>query len=576
MLSSVLRKASRLVEDPVLRRWAIGVVFGRHARPARFTPHRPPYLHNLSFPAGNADRLPEIPADFRALDASAPDAPITLNLPGERVTLEPGAADSLYARKFADIETLLAVHRFAWLPLLGAAADPGWVDALWRAWTAQHATPDGSWAWHPYTVAERAINMLDYARRVGLPGAPEATVALLARHAPAIAERLEYFGEHNTSNHLSNNGRGLFRLGLDLGMQEYADLGGRILLAEAARIFAPSGVLREGSSHYHLLLTRNYLDAWRAARAFERPEAGALEQVARRALEAVPCLLLPGGMPLVGDISPDCPPDHLAGLLPGGELENGWCGLLPEESRAALAALKESCRPVSPDRVASDGWTRFSAGPWSALWHAAPGGWPPMPGHGHQDTASFELHYRRFRVFVDPGRGAYGQTGEAARYASSSVHNTLMVDGHDPYPANRPYYDDVFRLRVGGHAPQISRERDGITLDHDGFARLEGVATVRRRFAFDATSMRITDRVEGASERTITRCLHTTCPVKRTSGGAILETAGNRFRLHSTEPFTLSKATCWAAYGEGVSSTLIEYSARTRLPFESTLVLEAI
>ncbi len=386
------------------------------------------------------------------------------------MTLEPGSAESLFERKFADLETLLAVHRFAWLPLLGAAADPGWVDALWRAWMARHATPDGSWAWHPYTAAERAVNILDYGRRIGLPGAREVTVALLARHAPVIAGRLEYFGEHNTSNHLSNNGRGLFRLGLDLGMPEYADLGGRVLLAEAARIFAPSGVLREGSSHYHLLLTRNYVDAWLAARACERPEAGALEDVARRSLEAVPCLVLPGGMPLVGDISPDCPPSHLAGLLPGGDLESGWCNLLPPDRRAALAALRASCRPVSPDRAASDGWTRFSAGPWSALWHTPPDGWPPMPGHGHQDMGGFELHHGPHRVLVDPGRGAYGGTGEAARYASSSVHNSLMVDGHDPYPTNRPYYDDVFRHRVAGTGPRIQRERDGVTVDHDGFA----------------------------------------------------------------------------------------------------------
>ena len=30
----------------------------------------------------------------------------------------------------------------------------------------------------------------------------------MALHARAIAAQLEYFGEHNTSNHLANNGRG--------------------------------------------------------------------------------------------------------------------------------------------------------------------------------------------------------------------------------------------------------------------------------------------------------------------------------------------------------------------------------
>ena len=64
--------------------------------------------------------------------------------------------------------------------------------------------------------------------------------------------------------------RGLYRLGLDLGLDACADLGGLILVEEAGRIFLPSGVLREGSSHYHLLAARNYADAWLAARAHDR------------------------------------------------------------------------------------------------------------------------------------------------------------------------------------------------------------------------------------------------------------------------------------------------------------------
>src|SRR5690606_15729932 len=137
-------------------------------------------------------------------------------------------------------------------------ADPAWLTLLWQAWAERFGRPDDGWAWHPYSAAERVVNILDFAQRRGLPAPADHTAALLARHAPAIAERLEYFGEHHTSNHLSNNGRGLYRLGLALGLPAATEMGMRILLAEAERIFAPSGVLREGSSHYHLLLTRNY------------------------------------------------------------------------------------------------------------------------------------------------------------------------------------------------------------------------------------------------------------------------------------------------------------------------------
>ena len=49
------------------------------------------------------------------------------------------------------------------------------------------------------------------------------------------------------------------------------------------------------------------------ARKFDRPETDTLGQIAGRALSVCPLFDLPGGLPLIGDISPDCPPDYLAG-----------------------------------------------------------------------------------------------------------------------------------------------------------------------------------------------------------------------------------------------------------------------
>jgi len=200
------------------------------------------------------------PEPFLPLGAAGPTESLDLPLPGLRLRLEPGA-DDVFARDYADIETLLALHRFSWVPLAGGGeVTSSWVQALWDQWRRAFAKPDDGWAWHPYTAAERAVNLLDFADKKGLPEPVEETVSLLALHADAIFENLEYFGDHNTSNHLSNNGRGLYRLGLALGLAWAADAGARILEQEAARIFMASGVLREGSSHYHLLIARNYAD----------------------------------------------------------------------------------------------------------------------------------------------------------------------------------------------------------------------------------------------------------------------------------------------------------------------------
>ena len=573
MIEALRRKTAQLVGDPVLRWWLIGRALGRHPGPMATARGVPPYLDHQP-PWGGA-AVP-VPRGFAELPTAPPTAPIELPLPGVSLRLAPGEEDELFAIRFDDLETRLAVHRFAWLPLMGEDVDPAWLNAIWRAWRAANPTPDGDWPWHAYTMAERVINILDYGRRHGLPGPLAETCTLLARHGRTIRDGLEYFGDHHTGNHLSNDGRGLYILGLALGIENFADTGARILLAEAQRIFLPSGILREGSSHYHLLLTRNYASAWLAARAHDRPEAAALADITRRALAALPLFAFPGGMPLIGDLSPDCPPAFLAGLFAEGDMAAGWCGLLPVAEREALAALKSSCPAGDADRLAADGWVRFEAGPWAGLCRASPDGWSPMPGHGHQDMGGFEVHFRAVKLFRDTGRGAYGDRGEAAAYLSARMHNTVMVDGHEPYPPNRPYYDAGFRRAVGGAPPVLRREDDGVSLVHEGFARLKGVGAVSRRWRFTAERMTIGDRIEGAGRHRIARRLHTTHAVSRHGDGLVIEGGGQRFRLTAEGDIALATAKCWVAYGRSVPSTAIELFTDCELPMETEITVEVM
>ncbi len=303
MISAALRKGRQMSSDPVLRRWLLGRLFGQWPGEPAYRAHCPPYLDGL------LPLAPETPhTDLREGDPASPLASTELRLPGLRLTLAPGDERNLFQRPFDDIETLLGLHRFAWIKASEGEIDPAWVSVLWGAWCESHKTPDETWAWHPYTAAERAINILAFARRHGLPGPRDETIRILAGHAPAIASRLEYFGDHHTSNHLANDGRGLYLLGLNLGLPKSIEIGARILIEEAARIFRPSGILREGSSHYHLLLAHNYADCAAAAKKADRPETDALEAIAKKARSVIPHLKLPGGFPLVGDISPYCSP----------------------------------------------------------------------------------------------------------------------------------------------------------------------------------------------------------------------------------------------------------------------------
>jgi len=538
MIAALRRRAGALVGDPVLRRWTIARLAGR-VRTPDLSRRRPPYLDGA--PASPAPIAADV---FTVLNASPPLGAIVLPLPGEAVRVVPGEEANAFRRRFADIETLLALHRFAWVPAMGDALDPAWVAALWRGWmeTSYHARE--GWAWHPYTAAERAINILDFAHIQGMPAPMAGTRAALAAHGPAILHALEYFGESYTSNHLANDGRGLFHLGLALGDADLAEAGGRILLNEAKRIFLPSGVLREGSTHYHALLASNYAGAARAARAHRRPEAAALDEIAQRALAVVPAFVLPGGMPLIGDISPDVPPGALAGLWTGGPA-------------------------VDPAALRRDGWARINAGGWSMLTYASPEGFPPLPGHGHQDMGSFELHHGADIVIRDPGRGTYMN----ARDVRAAAQNGISISGADPYPTNRAYYDDEFRRAVAGSPPELGVGIDEVRLAFDGFARLTGVGRATRRWRFTRNAMTIEDDIAGSGVRGVTRRLHTTLPVRIEGGAAIL---GGRYRVRADAKPRRAEATCWTAYGEGTAGTRIELGARAALPARLRIEIDVI
>ena len=127
MFEGGIRKLAQVAGDPELRHWLAGRLLGRWPGEPAYTPHRPPYLdHGLPLAAEE----PDPPAPFRALGASLPESPLVLSLPGEDISVDPGDEASLLQRPFADTETLLALHRFAWVGLHDP--DPAWVAAIWR------------------------------------------------------------------------------------------------------------------------------------------------------------------------------------------------------------------------------------------------------------------------------------------------------------------------------------------------------------------------------------------------------------------------------------------------------------
>ncbi|MEX0694508.1 MAG: heparinase II/III family protein [Rhodospirillales bacterium] len=566
MLSAFKRKFRQLVNDPVLRAWLIGRALGRYPAAPAFDAHQPPYLQSLlPLRASGPHRLP--PAVPAAQEVSAAGA-ITVPLPGLELTLDADNPEAFFRTAVDDIEVDLARHRFAWLPLLETVPD-GFFRTAWASWRRLFFDHEGM-HWHPYSAAERAINLIDGMARFGAPDDARRLADDLAYHAQIIAGRLEYFGSHDTSNHLANNGRGLYRIGCALGNITIRTLGFDILAHEARRICLPSGMLREGSSHYHMLYLRNYLDVWLCARNHgHTADAETFRNIAAAMLAAARSLVLPGGLPLIGDISPDVPPAYLSGIEQG---LGAWAATRTGAEQQMLKSLTREVGAASPDDLLADGWLNWADTRWSALAHIPPGGWPFMPGHAHQDMGSAEIHVDGQALFVDPGRGIYGDSPAAAAYRTSSVHGTLRIDDLDPYPANKPYYTNTFRARIAGPA-KANIQSDGFTLTHGGYQRI-GVDAVRRQWRFSDTGMRIMDAVTGHGVHQIERALVTPGQT-RIEGNAVIIDERFKIQTGNLEP-VIRPITLWQAYGSGVTGSRISFETVTTLPWTGTITVEDI
>ena len=199
-----------------------------------------------------------------------------------------------------------------------------------------------------------------------------------------------------------------------------------------------------------------------------------------------------------------------------------------------------------------------------------------MPGHGHQDCGSFELHFGSERVFVDPGRGAYGEEGEAAFYRSADVHNGLTVNGTDPYPANKPYYNSQFRSDECGLVPTLTRTDDGILVEHHGYSRLGDVGSVQRQWQFHAEGLQIKDTVQGSGHHQLRRALVTPLACRYDEEKIILKGKNVSYQISSDAEIILKPIKIWTAYGVANDGIQIVFQTSTSLPWIGHIDVEVL
>ncbi|PPR65447.1 MAG: hypothetical protein CFH08_00727 [Alphaproteobacteria bacterium MarineAlpha3_Bin7] len=517
---------------------------------------KPSYLRNFSI-----DKFNSQPKETIAIiDYGVPSEKFSQEFAGESIDISPNK--NIHIGVFRDIESKMAFHRFSWLNQPTTKVDPSWVAKLWSYWVSQYGNNQDGLAWQTYTSSERLINLVKFFVANGVPNSQPDTVSILSKHGQHIFDNLEYYGPGQTGNHFLNNGRCLYIAGILLGIDSWIEVGKKIIINESKNLFNTSGELREGSVHYHLLITSWCLECWLIANAQCREEEEQFFRVIPKALSAVSFFDMPAGLPLIGDVSPDCTPSFLYSLLNGKRA--GW---LLRQDAGAYKTVKDliNKNKRDPEARCLDDWSRFDQKPWSVIWSKYRDGWQPYPGHAHVDFGSFEMHFQKEKIFIDLGRRSYGPKGDVDRLAIS--HNVLLIDGQPAYPENRAYYSTEFREYISGPPPVWESTHDMVSLFSKSFSRIKGVEYWNRNWRFSEKKVSILDEVSGQGLRRIDRYFHTLLHPK-VAGNEIIV---GPVKLVGAQGAQISETIYWFSYGKGQKAYTIKLSTYAQLPFKDVI-----
>lgn len=538
-------------------------------------------------------------ADIEAASASAPQefGPVSL-LPAPQILMGPSAVEwakryhGLYSAFLAgsleppeDPEVYWTLQQFNWLLVLGIGGASSLPAQVCRehlaSWVGRLGRSPNDPAWRSFSISERLCNWIDILRIIGPGSDSRGVVSSIELQALHLSRHLESYRKGaDINNHLINNGRGLYVAGAFLKREGLRRLGASILIAEAERQFSPDGFLDEGSSDYHLIFTRVYLDVLRAALGCGDGETfevlqGPVERMLK-ALSFFPDFHAPAGweFPFFGDISPDPPPQLFGRTVRLWELvrEAGMGKPLGANSFVApwFAHRSDASDELLPPRRGwschpRSGYYRWDGAIGTLWWHARPAGLKRF--HSHNDWGGFQFHVDGEPLLIDCGRDSYRSGLDVTWDGRATLaHNAVALDGFEQSPFTRRDLFSQDYLVDGASVRWEGQEEAGLLeMRIRCYERLAEPVAHLRRFQWDSKGLIIEDHFDGPGRHQAIIAFHLNPEIRceRQEGGRFLLTTPrgrNLILVLATEAGSVElneSSRCAVSYGAGQSTCSI-------------------
>lgn len=435
----------------------------------------------------------------------------------------PGPRDQLWRMNLHYMEYLEELDAATGLALIRQwiAANPPWQPGYWHD------------SWNSYTLSLRVLCWMQFVARHGLVGAGVADIAAsLAQQMRFLVRNLE---RDLGGNHLMKNIKALAWASAFFGgdaARGWRTLAVRLLAREIRVQILGDGVHYERSPSYHAQVLADLIETRHALGG--DPLGGALDRAIGAMGQAVADLAHPDGTPALfndAGLTMAYSPVECAALAGGaaarrvfGYREAGYYGAhLPR-----LSVIADLGR-IGPD---------------------------DLPAHAHGDIGSFELSVDGLRMIVDQGVFEYVAGPLRAQSRAASSHAALALEG-----AEQAEFFGAFRC---GRRPDVAVDRweardDGFVLEgrHNGYATLPGRPVAVRRFEVTPARVAVTDRIEGASDRSasVGLLLHPDCRVELEPGRAVICRDAVTLVVESALAMGIEPAHWWPDMGRSLPTT---------------------
>lgn len=421
-----------------------------------------------------------------------------------------------------DPEDRHAYHRLYWLlrrakAIYCGGGSSGFIDG-WREWAADEAR-HGREALAAYTTGERICSLeetLFWTAGADLSRIRTEISEQIWSDACRMEAKVEYsLGVHN---HILQNGRALLRAARCFGHagQAFRDQGLEIGERFWPALVDPAGVLREQSSHYHVLLSRAALDYLH----FGGGRSGLSPSVRsrlKRMFDLTNDLVgSGGGIPRFGDSSPDATAADLRGLSMAAWRLGAMAR--PPRDRSFTTLTLYYAEPVrdeppvaqpAPHNVfegSGFAFLRSADGRLEAAIHADPR--PEAFGHGNCARGAFELSWDGAPLIREPGAFRDSSHCRYRLQRSPKGHNVCRID--DLPPALDADTKRRFPAWYGNGVGALRTESDGtFAYIWRGFQRAyPGVSMERRWRVSPGGGFRFEERIGGGGRRHFESRLH--------------------------------------------------------------------